>query len=74
MVATPTQRGVVASPAARLEPWSVGVARQARFWTTPRLRGLRATLARHTTRDGALFGACTWIITARTPRQEPVQA
>jgi len=32
-------------------------------------RGLRVTLARHTTRDGVLFGACTWVITARTPRQ-----
>ena len=33
------------------------------------LRGLRATLAGHTTRDGVLFGARTWIITARTPRR-----
>jgi hypothetical protein len=30
------------------------------------LRGLRVTLARHTTRDGVLFGARTWIITAQT--------
>ena len=34
------------------------------------LRGLRVTLAGHTTRDGVLFGARTWIITARTPRQQ----
>jgi len=33
------------------------------------LRGLRVTLAAHTTRDGVLFGARTWIIAARTPRQ-----
>jgi hypothetical protein len=33
------------------------------------LRGLRVTLAGHTTRDGVLFGARTWIITARTPRR-----
>ena len=33
------------------------------------LRGLRVTLAEHTTRDGVLFGARTWIITARAPRQ-----
>ena len=34
------------------------------------LRGLRVTLAEHTTRDGVLFGARTWIITARTPRRQ----
>ena len=34
------------------------------------LRGLRVTLAGHTTRDGVLFGARTWIITARTPRRQ----
>ena len=33
------------------------------------LRGLRVTLAGHTTRDGVLFGARTWIIMARTPRR-----
>jgi hypothetical protein len=33
------------------------------------LRGLRVTLAGHTTRDGVLFGARTWIIIARTPRR-----
>jgi SAM-dependent methyltransferase len=33
------------------------------------LRGLRVTLAGHATRDGVLFGARTWIITARTPRR-----
>ena len=33
------------------------------------LRGLRVTLAGHTTRDGVLFRARTWIITAQTPRQ-----
>jgi len=33
------------------------------------LRGLRGTLAGHATRDGVLFGARTWIITARTPRR-----
>jgi hypothetical protein len=33
------------------------------------LRGLRVTLASHATRDGALFSARTWIITARTPRR-----
>jgi hypothetical protein len=33
------------------------------------LPGLRVTLAGHTTRDGVLFGARTWIITARTPRR-----
>jgi ubiquinone/menaquinone biosynthesis C-methylase UbiE len=31
------------------------------------LHGLRATLAAHATRDGVLFGARTWIITAQTP-------
>ena len=34
------------------------------------LRGLRGTLAGHATRDGVLFGARTWIITARTPRRQ----
>ena len=34
------------------------------------LRGLRVTLAGHATRDGVLFGARTWVITARTPHQE----
>jgi SAM-dependent methyltransferase len=33
------------------------------------LRGLRVTLAGHTTGDGVLSGARTWIITARTPRR-----
>jgi hypothetical protein len=33
------------------------------------LRGLRVTLAGHTTRDGVLFAARTWIITARTPHR-----
>jgi hypothetical protein len=33
------------------------------------LRGLRGTLAGHATRAGVLFGARTWIITARTPRR-----
>ena len=33
------------------------------------LRGLSVTLAGHTTRDGVLFGARTWIIIARTPRR-----
>jgi hypothetical protein len=33
------------------------------------LRGLRVTLAGHTTRDGVLFRGRTWVITARTPRQ-----
>jgi hypothetical protein len=32
------------------------------------LRGLRVTLAGHTNRDGVLFGARTWVITARTLR------
>jgi hypothetical protein len=32
------------------------------------LRGLRVTLARHTTRDGVLFEARTWIITAPAAR------
>ena len=31
------------------------------------LARLRATLARHTTRDGVLFAARTWVISARTP-------
>ena len=30
---------------------------------------LRASRSRHTTRDGVLFGARAWIITARTPRR-----
>jgi ubiquinone/menaquinone biosynthesis C-methylase UbiE len=33
------------------------------------LHGLRVTLAGHTTHDGVLFGARTWIITAQTPRR-----
>jgi hypothetical protein len=40
--------------------------------TEDALRGLRVTLAKHTTLDGVLFAARTWIITARTPhRQRP---
>jgi len=38
------------------------------------LRGLRVTLAGHTTHDGVLFGARTWIITARTPCGQRLRA
>ncbi len=34
------------------------------------LRGLRGTFAGHATRDGVLFGARTWVITARTPHRQ----
>jgi hypothetical protein len=64
MVATSTQGDVVSSPRPRkdmLASLDPAAAEDA-------LRGLRATLARHTTRDGVLFGARTWIITARARR------
>ena len=34
------------------------------------LRELRVTLAGHATRDGVLFGARSWVITARKPHRQ----